>query len=255
MQRVSILAATLALAACAAGKQAQSEGGPNGPSREAQQESRNLELDGWADEFADVKLTIASPQQGEVLKPGDVAVQLQLENYEVWKDGAHVHLFLDDHPYIPIYDVSQPVMLDDVAPGAHVLRAFPSRPWHESIKSSPDAFAIVRFVVGEDDGKWAYDPAKPILTQSRPKGTYAGENAKRILFDYYLKNAELSEGGYRVRWTLDGEEHFATDWQPLWWENLSEGDHELTMELVDQDGAPVENGGLNTTRRTFTVKP
>jgi hypothetical protein len=254
MQRMSIALAILALTACAGGKGERPAESAEGPSREAQQEARNLELDGWAEEFADVKLEIVSPKEGEVLPPGDVAVQLDLQNYEVWKDGAHVHLFLDGHPYIPIYDVSKPVMLDDVAPGAHVLRAFPSRPWHESIKSSPDAFAIVRFVVGEDDGKWAYDPEKPILTQSRPKGTYAGEQGKRILFDYYLTNAELSENGYRVRWTLDGEEHFATDWQPLWWENLAPGDHELSMELVDQDGAPVENGGLNRTTRTFTVK-
>lgn len=255
MLRVSIAVAVFALAgACAGGKENGNPGG-NQPSREAQQNARNLDLDGWAKEFANVSLAITAPRDGEVLPPGDVAVQFDLRNYEVWKDGAHIHLFLDDHPYVPVYDVSQPTMLDDVAPGAHVLRAFPSRPWHESIKSSPNAFSIVRFVVGQDDGKWAFDRSQPILTQSRPKGTYAGDQAKRILFDYYLTNAELAPDGYRVRWTLDGVENFATDWQPQWWENLAPGDHQLEMELVDQDGAYVDNGGLNRSTRTFQVKP
>jgi len=253
VQRVSIaILAVLALAACTGDKQ--SRGTAQEPSREVQQNARDPKLDGWAKQFSNVRLRIVAPQSGEVLPPGDVAVQFQLENYEVWKDGAHVHLVLDDHPYVPVYDVSQPFMLDDVAPGAHVLRAFPSRPWHESIKSSPDAFAIVRFVVGADDGRWAFDPQKPILTQSRPKGTYAGEQANRILFDYSLANAELSPTGYRVRWVLDGEENLATDWQATWWEGLIPGEHELAMDLVDQDGAPVDNGGLNRSTRRFTIK-
>ncbi|WP_373045909.1 hypothetical protein [Vulgatibacter sp.] len=252
MQRGGITLAVLVLSTACASQQ-RVDGTGDEPSGEIQAEILDPELGGWAEEFSDVKLDITSPTWNEVVPPGDVRVKFDLENYAVWQDGAHIHLVLDDQPYIAVYDGAGYV-LEDVAPGAHLLRAFPSRPRHESIKASPDAFVMVRFVVGMEDGRYAVDPEAPLLTWSRPKGSYAGEAAQRILFDYYLTNVRLSQGGYRVRWTLDGEEHLATEWQPLWWENLAPGEHEIEVDLVDEKGAPVGNGGLGPTARTFTVK-
>lgn len=257
MQRSTLVAAiyvAFAAAACAGGSQGRAPGG-EAPSREASAASRNLELGGWDEAFSDVRLAITSPAWGEVVPPGDVPVRFDLRNYEVWAGGAHIHLIVDNEPYIAIYDADADWVVKDLAPGAHVLRAFPSRPWHESIKASPEAFAVVRFVVGTDDGKYPVEKDQPILTYSRPKGAYEGKDAERILFDYYLANVELGEDGHRVRWTLDGDENVATEWMPIWWEGLTPGDHEIRVELLDRDGKPVENGGLNSATRTFTVRP
>src|SRR5882724_11144906 len=54
----------------------------------------------------------------------------------------------------------------------------------------------------------AVDPTKPLLTYSRPKGEYKGEDADPIMIDFWFSNAKLiGEGGqYRVRYSIDGGE-------------------------------------------------
>jgi hypothetical protein len=212
-------------------------------------------LGGWAPEFKDVQLKLVEPQPGQVYPAGaTVNVSWELRNYPLAQPGPHIHLIVDDQPYVAVYDASTGHALAGLSPGAHVIRSFPSRPWHESIKSSPGAFAAARFVIGQDDGKYPVDLSAPLFTYSRPKGEYAGEDAKKIMFDWYLRNVELSEGGYRVRWVLDGAEHFATKWEPIWWDGLAPGEHTLAAGLVDASGKVVDNAGLNWTQRKFTVK-
>lgn len=197
-------------------------------------------------------LTISSPKEGEVLPTGDVSVTFDLKHYEVAPSAQHVHLILDNEPYQPVYDASKPFVLKNVAPGSHTLRAFPSRAWHESIKN-PEAFAFVNFAVTKADNARSIDPSAPLLTYSRPKGTYEGPAADRILMDFWLRNAELSPTGYKVRYTLDGASTVLTEWLPVHFDNLASGKHTLKLELLDPAGKVVP-GAYNTTTREFTVK-
>jgi hypothetical protein len=238
----------LLLAACS------KQGRPDGHHEAHAAPNLDRALGGWAAEFAGVELELASPRDGAVLPSGDLTVTWELRDYPLAQPGPHIHLIVDDQPYIAVYDAQKGHALTGLAPGAHVIRSFPSRPWHESIKSSPRAFAMARFVVGQDDGKYPVDAQAPLFTFSRPKGEYAGEDARRIMFDFYLRNVQLSEGGYRVKWLLDGAEGFTAKWEPIWWENLAPGEHTIAAGLVDASGAVVQNGGLNWTERKFTVK-
>jgi hypothetical protein len=100
------------------------------------------------------------------------------------------------------------------------------------------------------------DPAKPLLTYSRPKGEYKDADADAIMIDFWLANAKLTgDGGqFRVRYTVDGEEpRFIDRWEPIWLSGFSAGKHTLKLELVDQQGNVVENGGYNSTTREITV--
>lgn len=197
-------------------------------------------------------LKISSPKEGEVLATGDVAVTFDLQNYEVAPSAQHVHLILDNEPYQPVYDASKPFVLKNLAPGSHTLRAFPSRAWHESIKN-PEAFAFVNFAVKKADNARKIDPTAPLLTYSRPKGVYEGAAADHILMDFWLRNAELSPTGYKVRYTLDGTSTVLTEWLPVFFDNLAAGKHTLKLELLDPAGKVVP-GAYNTTTREFTVK-
>ncbi|MNL42226.1 hypothetical protein D3C87_1646690 [compost metagenome] len=143
-------------------------------------------------------------------------------------------------------------MLKNLAPGSHTLRAFPSRAWHESIKN-PEAFAFVNFAVKKADNSRKIDPDAPLLTYSRPKGTYEGEAAESILMDFWLRNAELSPSGYKVRYTLDGKSTVLSEWLPVFFDDLASGKHTIKLELVDPAGKVVP-GAYNTTTREFTVK-
>jgi hypothetical protein len=100
------------------------------------------------------------------------------------------------------------------------------------------------------------DPTKPLLTYSRPKGEYKGEDADPIMIDFWLTNAKLKgDGGeHRVRYIVDDDEpRYIDKWEPVWLSGWLSGKHSVRIELLDKDSKPVENGGYNTTTRTITV--
>ena len=207
--------------------------------------------------------------------------------------GNHIHVILDNQPYEAYYELGQPFELRNVVAGKHTLRVFPSRPWHESFKND-GAFQMVSFTVkgGGDASKptttnsgqtvannnsspsnspspaaregkdfapstaGEVDPSKPLLTYSRPKGEYKGEDANAIMIDFWLTGAKLQgDGGeYRVRYIVDDDEpRFIDKWEPIWLSGWINGKHTVRLELLDKDGRPVENGGYNTTSREITV--
>ena len=206
--------------------------------------------------------------------------------------GNHIHVILDNEPYEAYYELDQPFELRNVAEGKHTLRVFASRPWHESYKNA-GAFQMVTFTVkgGGDASKPTttnsgqtvaapansnaaatpptregkdvapskagdIDPTKPLLTYSRPKGEYKGEDADPIMIDFWLSNARLKgDGGeYRIRYIIDDDEpRFIDKWDGTWLAGWLSGAHTVRLELLDKDGRPVENGGYNTTTRTITV--
>jgi hypothetical protein len=216
-----------------------------------------------------------------------------LKGYAPHKDpatgmGNHIHVILDNQPYEAYYELNQPFEMRNLTAGKHTLRVFPSRPWHESYKNA-GAFQMVEFTVkdgadatkstttrdgqvmaspspnanssreGKDFGPsnaGDIDPAKPLLTYSRPKGEYKGDDTSAIMIDFWLLNARLlGDGGqYRVRYSVDsGEPKFLDKWEPIWLSGWINGRHEVNLELVDKDGNPVENGGYNRTKRELTV--
>ena len=213
-----------------------------------------------------------------------------LKGYKPHKDpqtqmGNHIHVILDNQPYEAYYNLDQEFELRNVANGEHTLRVFASRPWHESYKNS-GSFQMVRFSVkngGSDNTKpattntgqqmsnantapegkdmqnstaGAVDPVKPLLTYSRPKGEYKGVESDPIMIDFWLANAQLKgDGGtYRVRYSVDGGEgNFIDKWAPVWLNGWTAGKHTIKLELVDEDGSVVDNGGYNSTTREITV--
>jgi hypothetical protein len=218
-----------------------------------------------------------------------------LKGYMPHKDpatgkGNHIHVILDNQPYEAYYELGQPFELRNVVAGKHTLRVFPSRPWHESYKNE-GAFQMVAFTVkgGGDASKptttnsgqtmannnsgasqpapregkdvsastaGEVDPSKPLLTYSRPKGEYKGEDADPIMIDFWLTGAKLKgDGGeYRVRYVIDDDDaKYIDKWEPIWLSGWINGKHTVRLELLDKDGKPVENGGYNTTSREITV--
>ncbi|MDM7924120.1 MAG: hypothetical protein QUS14_17675 [Pyrinomonadaceae bacterium] len=205
------------------------------------------------------------------------------------KMGNHIHVILDNQPYEAYYNIDQEFELRNVPDGEHTLRVFASRPWHESYKNE-EAFDVVKFTVkngganldipattntGQQmsnantnaaptpEGKdmpasqgGAIDVEKPLLTYSRPKGEYKGTDADPIMIDFWLSNAKLvGDGGqYRVRYTVgNGQPQYIDKWAPLWLSGWTAGKHSIKLELVDQTGNVVDNGGYNSTTREITV--
>ena len=210
-------------------------------------------------------LKILSPVQGASQDGNTVAVRLSLsgdlKGYKPEKDpgtgmGNHIHVILDDNPYEAYYDLSQPFEFKDLTPGKHVLRVFASRPWHESYKNE-SAFQMVTFTVkGPEQSSCDVDPAKPLLTYSRPKGEYQGIDADPIMIDFWLSNAKLKgDGGqYLVRYIIDDDEPRIIDkWEPIWLSGWKPGKHTVRLELLGADQYPLKNGSFNITTRDISV--
>ncbi|HVS80198.1 MAG TPA: hypothetical protein VHE60_00520 [Pyrinomonadaceae bacterium] len=100
------------------------------------------------------------------------------------------------------------------------------------------------------------DATKPLLTYSRPKGEYKGDDSDPIMIDFWLSNAKLQgDGGqFRVRYSIDGgDAKFLDKWEPIWLSGWIAGKHTVKLELVDKDGNLVDNGGYNSTTREIAV--
>jgi hypothetical protein len=172
-------------------------------------------------------------------------------------NGQHFHVILDNGPYMANYEAGTPFDIGELEPGAHTLFAFPSRSYHESVKSDT-SYDFINFYVGEESGEFMLGPDDPAIVYSRPKGTYSGEGAEKIMLDFYLHNVELSSDGYKAKYTIrSGGSEVAsitlTEWTPAFVTGLSSGTYEVNLQLLDADGNVV-SGPFNDTTREITVE-
>lgn len=203
-----------------------------------------------------VDFEITAPSGGTTLSSGKkIEVEFTLEGYRIGKTiGQHVHFILDNKPYSAHYDADSPEVFENLSPGTHTLRAFPSRHYHLSLKKGK-AFDTVVFHVEEKSKDFSFDPKKPYVTYSRPKGTYDQEAAQAgIMLDFYVSNIELGDKA-KVVYSVDGNKKGTlTEWKPVLLEDLSPGEHDVNLKLVDEKGNVIENGGYNDTTRTITIE-
>ena len=211
------------------------------------------------------QVTIVSPSADEVLQDTKVSVQFQVQDLPVFKDpdlglGPHLHVILDNQPYKAVYDLDQPLVFEDLPPGTHTLRVFASRPWHESFKNE-GAYAQTTFHVFTKTSDNNPDPALPLLTYSRPTGSYGAEP---IMLDFYLTNAPLhivaqespddEIADWRIRVTVNGESFVLDRWQPIYLTGFKPGKNWVQLEFLDEQGNPVKNV-FNDTVQLISYEP
>ncbi|MEO6939710.1 MAG: hypothetical protein ABI444_06175 [Candidatus Kapaibacterium sp.] len=223
-------------------------------------------------EFPGARLEIVSPKEGQVLKnekdsqmvvmkvtgmelgkptPGDSAKGIAYS-----KQGQHVHVIVDGKPYMADYKNGTPFNIGVLAVGKHTIRAFPARSWHESVKAMT-TFGVRTFYVGAAPAKTekvdAINSKAPMLTYSRPKGTYTLKEAEKLLLDFYLTNATLGADGDKVSVTIDGKMiESLTEWKPYFITGLGVGKHTIALQLIDAKGAPVP-GEYNAPSMEITI--
>lgn len=205
------------------------------------------------------QVKILSPQPEQVLEETSISIKLAVQDLPIFQNetlamGPHLHLILDNEPYQAVYDVNQPVILNNLTPGTHTLRVFASRPWHESFKND-GAYAQTTFHVLTKTEDNRPDPALPLLTYSRPKGDYGAEP---ILLDFYLTNAPLhvlaqesaddAITDWRIRVTVNGESFILDNWQPTYLKGFEKGKNWVKLEFIDEQGNTVPNVFNNTVR-------
>ncbi|NJO40677.1 MAG: hypothetical protein HC769_06095 [Cyanobacteria bacterium CRU_2_1] len=211
------------------------------------------------------QVKILSPRSNDILQDTTVSVKLQVNDLPIFKDkalelGPHLQFILDNQPYEAIYDASQPIVLEDLDPGTHTIRVFASRPWHESFKNE-GAYAQTTFHLFTKTPEHNPDPTQPLLTYSRPKGSYGAEP---VMLDFYLTNAPLHVVAmespddeildWQIRCTIDGESFIVDRWEPIYLNGLKPGKNWVQLELLDEKGNPYPNA-FNNTVRVITYEP
>jgi len=231
-------------------------------------ESNGIRLTPFGDspKFPEAQLQLRAPIANATVPSGEVAFDYQVSNFLLTKmsggphmtemansmKGQHIHNIVDNEPYSAHYDTK---FTKPLADGQHAVLSFLSRSYHESLKHRG---AYDLRIVNVGDGKPAATPMldvkAPNLFYSRPKDTYSGADAKRIMLDFYLVNTTLEAAGNRVRATINGTEFMLDRWLPYQMEGLPAGENTVKLELIDASGS-VLPGPYNSVTRKFTVAP
>lgn len=173
--------------------------------------------------------------------------------------GQHIHFILDNSPYKALYEPTNDVMLPNDGK-EHYLVAFLSRSYHESIKTKGAAI-VYHFKIDEKGNlKKLDDPKTPMITYSRPKGDYTGNDTANILLDFYVWNCDLAADGYKVKAEIANQDKptqqlttTLNKWEPRFIQHLGTGKCKVTLTLMDKDGKQVE-GPQTTAAREFNLK-
>ena len=166
-------------------------------------------------------------------------------------NGQHIHVLVNNAPYMAHYDSRVKVDLDS---GNQVVLAFLSRSYHESIKH-PKAYVLKLFSTTINDSIAIDMSEGKHLFYSRPKGEYLLEEGTDtpVLLDFYLVNTQLEDGLY-VEMTLDGKQYQLGKWQPYYLYGLQAGEHEIVLSLKDSLGRPIPGPFNQSETRKFYIK-
>ena len=148
------------------------------------------------------------------------------------KKGQHIHLIINNNPYSAHYTNKFKKKLD---PDNGVILAFLSRSYHESVKNK-NAYIFTQYGDLEK-----IDLDKQYLFYSRPKGTYTGQDTKKLLLDFYLVNTTISKHGNKVRATINDEEFLIDEWSPYYIEGLPKGEVKIKLELINSSGELIDS--------------
>ncbi len=123
--------------------------------------------------------------------------------------------------------------------GANILRAYLLRSWEESLKN-PEAYVFHSFYYGDRAGLSPLSAKHPILTLVHPKGRFEGEEAKKILFDFLVKQASSKspKKDYKVRYSLNGKQRDLEAGRAVYFENLPPGKYSLRIDVLRKSGIP-----------------
>ncbi len=163
--------------------------------------------------------------------------------------GQHIHLLVDDQPYMARYNNSANI---DLTIGEHTIVAFLSRSYHESIKS--DHAFIWKNLLVNNDGVTEVETQFPQMIYSRPKGDYYLENPAidPVLLDFYLKDTDLNDGNFIIA-QINGLMFKIDSWAPYYITGLGVGTHEVHLKLVDSKGKLIEGPTNDSGIRKITI--
>lgn len=152
------------------------------------------------------------------------------------KKGNHLHVCLDGETH----HISNENNFDFAIPdGKHKLVVFLSREYFESVKV-PATILAKQITVQKGELSRSTNLLQPEIIYHAPLGTVELEANKGVLFDFVLVNSSIGKGGNVVRVTINEGQQFTIDtWQAYRLTGLSEGQHQIRLELLNAAGQQI----------------
>jgi hypothetical protein len=157
-------------------------------------------------------------------------------------------MIVNNGPYSAHYESE---FSKEINEGKNLILFFLSRSFHESVKN-PNAFSLIQTSSDEDNSE-PYNLNSEFLFYSRPKGIYKGDDTKKLLFDFYLVNTEISPEGNKIRATVNGKEFIIEEWTPYYIEGLPLGEVTVKLELLNSNGELIDTP-FNPVERKVTLQ-
>jgi hypothetical protein len=188
------------------------------------------------------RVKIVTPKSDRVLDDTDVSVKFQVEGLPIFKDpdlglGSHLNVTLDNLPYQEVYQLEEPLVLENLSPGTHTVRVLANTAWNESFKN-PEAYAQTTFHVLTKSTDNLPLNDKGSIAYNSPQGSYS---AQPLLLDFYVNQTRKTDSSRQIRVTINGESFNLDNPESIYLEGFKSGKNWIKLELLDNDGKPITN--------------
>lgn len=197
--------------------------------------------------FSDVSTSISS--QNQTFKLGINKIEFKNELFNLGQKTAeeakHNARINEGGQYLgiltPSGEVSKVISYDfetDILKGTNLFLCYLSRSYDLSLKNKNASFL---FKVNADPSGCFSETnlADTVVALLQPRGSYEPTIQDKILFDFYLKNIDLSNGNF-VELTIDKSVFKITKWAPFWISGLAQGTHSVKIDLKNKEGKSIK---------------
>jgi hypothetical protein len=200
---------------------------------------------------------VSGIKDGELNLNSSIQLKVKVSKYPMESGWQEAVVALNDSVVKRLADAEATVDVSDgLVEGPNRISVYLARSWGEVVKSPRAIESFVFFHKKKDLSSLGSSGAKlasaPGIFLVSPRGTYAGADAKKIAFDFFLPQNQGRR--YRVYYILDGvTRELYSDGTPFYFYNLGVGNHNLKIEIVDAKGKSM-HGPFAKTESMFRVE-
>lgn len=212
----------------------------------------------------ETQLRIREPEPGATVQPGAVNFVCDVSNFRLGVPpaapeagmtmsplGQSITTIVDNET---INEHATATFSENLTPGDHAVLTFLTRSTRESLKHRL-AYDLRSIHVGNAPSAGPpFNSKAPALFYSLPRGTYTGDEADKILLDFYVVNTVLEEEGTSVRLTINKTPFTLGRWAAYTLEGLPMGPNTIQLELINEEGKLIP-GPYNSVTKTITLRP
>ena len=214
------------------------------------------------DNNSEASISLAKPIKNPGIENA-VTFNFQLQNFELNKNtplpkdyqniannkkGQYIGFLLNNGE---IEKVRQDSFQTQLFSGNNVITAFLCTSYGVSFKEKTALF-LKDYSIGGTPV--TFNAKGKHLFYNIPSGTFVGQEAKKVVLDFYLANTKLSQNGDKVRATIDGTEFLLPRWCPYIIEGLKAGKNTIRLELVDKNGNLIAGPFNDSGERTIEIR-